>query len=128
MNFWATWCVPCVEELPDLARLAREHAGVAVLGVSFDAWVTGDGPETEGKVKGFLSVAGVSYPNLIYRGDQDPVLEAFELSGGIPYSILYDRDGRVVERWDGKIDAAVVRAAFETVLRNAPAAASGGAR
>jgi thiol-disulfide isomerase/thioredoxin len=114
LNFWATWCVPCVEELPDLARLARQSEGVvALLGVSFDGWVSGDGPQTENKVKGFLSVAGATYPNLIYRGDQDPVLEAFDLSGAVPYSILYDAEGRVVERWDGQVDPRAVRRAID---------------
>src|SRR5688572_2185308 len=73
LNFWATWCAPCMEELPDLAALAREAGGtnVAFLGISLDAWVTGEGAETGEKVRKALAAAGVSYPNLVYTGDQD---------------------------------------------------------
>lgn len=111
LNFWATWCVPCVEELPDLAAFAREHAGgdVALIGVSLDAWVTGEGAETEGKVKDALAAVNAGYANLIHLGDQDPLLEAFALPGPIPYSILYDRDGREIGRWEGKVDIAELR-------------------
>jgi thiol-disulfide isomerase/thioredoxin len=106
LNFWATWCVPCVEELPDLVAFAGEHAGkdAGLIGVSLDAWVTGEGAETEEKVKKALADVGAGYANFIYRGDQDPLLEAFGLPGPIPYSILYDRDGREIRRWEGEVD------------------------
>ena len=106
VNFWATWCVPCVEELPDLARLADEFAedGPAFVGISLDAWVTGGGDETEKMVRDTLATAGVTYANLIYEGDQDSILSAFDLPGPIPYSILFDRDGRSAATWDAAVD------------------------
>ena len=106
VNFWATWCVPCVEELPDLARLADEYAedGPVFVGISFDAWVTGSGEETEKKVRDTLATAGVTYANLIYEGGQDSILSAFDLPGPIPYSILLDRTGRPAASWDTAID------------------------
>jgi thiol-disulfide isomerase/thioredoxin len=103
VNFWASWCVPCVDELPDLAALAREEAlpRAAFLGISLDAWVTGEGEETEEKVRQALAAAGVGYPNLIYRGDQDPLIEGLDLPGPIPYSILYDARGKRLAVWTG---------------------------
>jgi thiol-disulfide isomerase/thioredoxin len=114
VNFWATWCVPCVEELPDLAALSREDAvkGAGFIGVSLDAWVTGNGNETEGKVRRALAHAGVGYPNLIYRGDQDPLLEGFELPGPIPYSVLYDGRGKRTASWMGQATIEEVRRAI----------------
>jgi thiol-disulfide isomerase/thioredoxin len=122
VTFWATWCVPCVEELPDLAALSREDgvAGAGFLGISLDAWVTGNGTETEDKVKRSLADAGVGYLNLIYRGDQDPLIEGLQLPGPIPYSVLYDAQGKQVASWTGK-------AAIQEVREGIAAAAPTGA-
>jgi len=111
VNFWATWCGPCVEELPQLAALSREEAalGTDFVGISTDAWVTGEGAETETKVRAFMARAGIVYTNLIYRGDQDPLLNAFKLPGPIPFSILYDGQGRIVTSWTGPVPIAEVR-------------------
>jgi thiol-disulfide isomerase/thioredoxin len=126
VNFWATWCVPCVEELPDLAALSREAAshGIGFIGISLDAWVTGNGSETEDKVRRALAGAGADYTNLIYRGDQDPLLEGFQLPGPIPYSVLLDGSGKRAAAWEGKATIAEVRRAIaEASRRGAPAPA-----
>ena len=119
VNFWATWCGPCMEELPDLAAVARESAdtNVAFLGISLDTWVTGEGEETGEKVRKALASAGVSYPNLVYTGDQDPLLEGFRIPGSIPYSILYDSEGRDVKRFDEQIAIETVRRAIAAETR-----------
>ncbi len=117
VNFWATWCGPCLEEMPQLGALAREYAaaGPDFVGVSVDAWVTGEGAETEEKVRGALRRAGVAYTNLIYRGDQDPLVDAFRLPGPIPYSILYDRDGREAGTWVGPLSVEALRRAIASL-------------
>jgi len=126
VNFWATWCVPCVDELPDLASLAREDAvaGGGFLGISLDAWVTGNGAETEDKVRHALAAAGVGYPNLIYRGDQDPLIEGLDLPGPIPYSVLYDGQGKRVASWTGPAAIEEVRRAIAAGLPRTRATAA----
>ena len=127
VNFWATWCVPCIEELPDLAALSRDNAvqGAGFVGISLDTWTTGNGPETEDKVRRALADAGVSYPNLIYRGDQDPLLEGFQLPGPIPYSVLFDGQGKQTASWEGKAAVEEVRRAIAAA---GPAGTSAAAR
>ena len=74
--------------------------------------MTGDGAETGEKVRRALARAGVAYPNLVYVGDQDPLLEGFRLPGSIPYSVLYDPQGRDGARWDGQAPIEDVRRAI----------------
>src|SRR5213594_2919868 len=126
VNFWATWCVPCVEELPDLAALSREEAvrRAEFVGVSLDAWVTGNGSETEEKVKRALADAGVNYRNLVYQGDQDPLLEGFQLPGPIPYSVLYDGQGKRAASWTGKAAIEEVRRAIAATSERSRASAA----
>ncbi len=115
LNFWATWCVPCLHEMPDLAKLAREFGDgrADFVGVSLDAWVDGDGSETEQKVRDALKEAGVGYANLIYRGDQDPLVEEFEMSGAIPYTILFAPDGHPMQVWEGRVEIEALRKALD---------------
>ena len=115
LNFWATWCVPCIHEMPDLAKLAVEFGDgrADFVGVSLDAWVEGDGPETEQKVRDALKEAGVGYANLIYRGDQDPLVEEFEMSGAIPYTILFAPDGHPMQVWEGRVEIDALRKALD---------------
>ena len=119
VNFWATWCVPCVEELPDLADLAgRNRAeGARFVGISLDAWVTGNTKETEHKVRQALADAGITYPNLIYQGDQDPLLEGFQMPGSIPFSVLYDGTGKRTASWSGNVAIEEVRQAIAAAVQ-----------
>jgi len=91
VNVWATWCVPCAKEMPELERLRQPLAarGVDLIGLNVDA-------EPDADVKGFLKVHHVSYP--IYLGGVNAIEQLYatdELS--VPLSIVVDDKGVVTE-------------------------------
>jgi thiol-disulfide isomerase/thioredoxin len=115
VNFWAVWCDPCVEELPDLAHLEMRFARsrIRVLGVSCDLLVEDDSPEVRRKVAETLRRASVSYPNLLYSGSETPLIKSFQLPGPIPVSILYAPDGSELRRWTGRLPLGELKRALE---------------
>ena len=101
VNFWATWCVPCREEFPDLARLQRAYGGrgLAVVAVSTD--LSSQMPAIER----FLSQMEPPFPTYHKKsGDDQPFIEAVDRSWGgeLPFSVLYDRAGRKAKALSGK--------------------------
>lgn len=110
--FWATWCKPCVEEMPALVTLDSESpAGLRVMAVSLDAFLSGN---TTGKVvQDYLAAHPAPLDHVIYQGPQDAVFDAFQLPGSIPYAILYDAKGAVLQRFDGAVEPSAVRAALQ---------------
>jgi thiol-disulfide isomerase/thioredoxin len=102
VNFWATWCVPCREEFPDLARLQHAYGdkGLAVVGISTD--FSSQMPAVEK----FLSAQNPPFPNYHKKsgGDDQPFIEAVDPSWGgeLPFSVLYDRSGRKTRTLSGK--------------------------
>jgi thiol-disulfide isomerase/thioredoxin len=102
VNFWATWCAPCREEFPDLIRLHRAYSGrgLTILGVSTD--LSGQLPGVEK----FLEESRPPFPNYHKRsgGDDQDFINAVERSWGgeLPFSVLFDRQGRKVRTLPGK--------------------------
>ena len=96
LNFWATWCPPCIEEMPSLDQFAREmsNSGVVVLGVSID--------KNEKSVQA-LSAAGtarVSRPRAIPKADIAADYGTFKW----PETYVINRDGKVLEKYIGPHD------------------------
>ena len=102
VNFWATWCVPCREEFPDLVRLEKAYRdrSVAVLGVSID--FQKDLP----KVEKFLADHHPDFPNYIKRsgGDDQDFIDAVDpkWGGELPFTVVYGKDGRKAKVLSGK--------------------------
>ena len=110
--FWATWCRPCVDEIPELVALHTDaDHGARVLAVSLDAFLAGDDRAPQ-VVQKFLARTPTPYAHHVYVGSQDAVVSAFGLSGSIPYAILYDSSGRELRRFDGRTAAKTVREAL----------------
>ena len=116
LNFWATWCVPCREEFPDLSKLQRRHgpAGLQVIGVSTDF------AKERAAVTKFLADQRPSFPN--YRkksgGDDQDFIEAVDSTWGgeLPFSVLYDRSGRKVRVFSGSLPVASVEKEVRRLL------------
>jgi len=105
VNFWATWCGACAQELPMLGDLGREWGddGPLIIGVSLDHLTVPDDDRILGRVREMLAARRVSYPNRIVRGDQHEVFDAYGITTGIPVSIFYDGRGEVVHRYLGPV-------------------------
>ena len=93
LNFWATWCAPCLEEMPAFEKLYRRYRSqdLTVLAVSIDK---GD----FSKVQGFVDSNNLTFPVLM---DSDGVAEKLYPSFTIPFTYVIDKEGRVAARVDG---------------------------
>lgn len=94
VNLWATWCVPCVKELPTLDTLAASNPGLQVVAISEDM-------EGEKVVLPFLKSKNVG---LHPYHDANNALMLVLKEGGLPVSILYDKEGKEVWRLNGDLD------------------------
>jgi peroxiredoxin/YHS domain-containing protein len=112
VDFWATWCVPCVKAMPDLQKLQEKYAekGLSVVGISIDE----KGAE---KVKPFLSKRKFTYTMLLDKDTAHPTWKAFGVHG-IPALFLINREGVIVQQWTGKVEMKEVKKAVEALLEN----------
>ena len=103
LNFWATWCAPCVKEMPELDQFRREHQGTGweVLGLAVDAPTP---------VREFLRQRPVSFPiGLAGLTGTDLARTLGNISGGLPFSVAFDAAGEVVWRKLGATNLAELR-------------------
>lgn len=102
LNVWATWCIPCVIEMPDLRAIDEAFgAELAVTGVSLDDMIPGAKAET---VENFLDKYRIVFPNVYYTGNPDDLGERLDFNGEIPITIVYDARGKELWRHQGRID------------------------
>ncbi len=101
VNFWATWCAPCVKEIPDFAAFAKVQGDkVRVLGVALDWDETGKREADERKVKSFAKKVGLTYPLVL--GD-DKSEKSFGKMKGLPTTIVYNPNGKMVFQKTGPV-------------------------
>ncbi len=113
VNFWATWCDPCREEIPDFVQLHKEYRGrgLEIVGVSMD---TGK----EERVRAFAMKFGIEYPIVV----ADIHVARQWLVQGIPRTFIIDREGKVAQRIVGVTDKHSLEAAIRPFLGTAQTA------
>ncbi|MBV8730448.1 MAG: TlpA family protein disulfide reductase, partial [Acidobacteriia bacterium] len=107
VDFWATWCVPCVQEIPGFNRILREYGpkGVAVVGVSLDD----DGAKS---VEPFLKKHPMEYTVAL---GPEPLFKQFQIDE-LPVTVIFGRDGKLVKRFNGFTKEQEIQAAVQSVL------------
>lgn len=104
VNFWATWCAPCVAEVPELVKWQNEHKDeLQILGITYP-------PASLRKIRRFVRDHGINYP--IVLGSK-ATKRLFEPSDNLPITVIIDRDGNIVDR----IDGVIFMDEFETKIR-----------
>lgn len=98
IDFWATWCAPCVKKFPHLVEMHRKYSPKGLVCMS----VTLDDEEDKDKALTFLKEKGASFPNFLLTAtskDEEKKLEdRYGLRGSIPYMVAFNRNGEKI--WD----------------------------
>jgi thiol-disulfide isomerase/thioredoxin len=95
LNFWATWCVPCRAEIPELVKWQKEYQaqGLQIIGVTYP-------PVNKIKVRKFARQNKINYPVLFGTKKTKALFDAGDV---MPYSIVIDKDGNIKARIEGVI-------------------------
>ena len=107
LNFWATWCPPCREEMPELSQLHENYQSknVVVLGVAIDE---------PSAVNAYLQTSPVSYPILLAENES---MELATLLGNeqavLPYTVIIDTNGNVIDTFLGRISLALLEKSLQ---------------
>ncbi|MGN8133821.1 TlpA family protein disulfide reductase [Paraburkholderia sp. 22099] len=109
VNFWASWCGPCVEEMPALSQLQREYAekGIRFVGLGVDS---------EKNVQAFLQKVQVAYPVYVTGFGGADLARAFgNTAGGLPFTVVIDAQGNVRSSKLGQIDPQALKQTLDAL-------------
>jgi len=111
LNFWATWCPPCREEMPEFSKIQDQHEGenLAIIGLSTDDLET---------TKTFIQSNPTSYA--VLAGDMQAMNLAESLGNNqsiLPYTVVIDEKGQIVKTFFGRINQALLEKTISPMLR-----------
>ncbi|MFL9894779.1 TlpA family protein disulfide reductase [Paraburkholderia sp. RL17-381-BIF-C] len=109
VNFWASWCGPCVEEMPALSQLQRDYAGK---GIQF----VGLGVDSDKNVQAFLQKVKVAYPVYVTGFGGADLARAFgNTAGGLPFTVVIDAKGEIRSTKLGQIDPQALKKTLDAL-------------
>lgn len=95
VNFWATWCAPCVEEMPTLNAMAQKMPNIQFVGIGID---------TVDNIRQFVAKIPVSYPLLVAgHAGISLVRDLGNTAGGLPFTVLFDAKGNMIDSILGQV-------------------------
>jgi thiol-disulfide isomerase/thioredoxin len=109
VNFWATWCPPCVAEMPELEQLQTDRGskGLQIVGIGIDSPTN---------IREFAEKHKITYPLLIGGLQGTEVSRSFgNEAGGLPFTVLIGADGSVKQTYMGRLDMEKVRADLDSL-------------
>jgi cytochrome c biogenesis protein CcmG/thiol:disulfide interchange protein DsbE len=108
LNFWATWCPPCRQEIPGFIKAYEKYKddGLVILGVAVS--------DRENSVKNYVEKSKMTYP--IAMGD-NKILKDYQPGNAIPATIIIDRDGNIFHKHVGFMDQSQVEEIFEQLSK-----------
>jgi len=107
VNFWASWCSPCVRELPELVSYQRDNPDVQVIGINFEE-------SSVEEARRFLEPFGINFPSL--KIGSSPLVP-FEPLEGLPTTAIVNPAGELVERHMGPVTATHLQAIIDRQRR-----------
>jgi thiol-disulfide isomerase/thioredoxin len=115
LNFWATYCIPCKAEMPDLAAIQNEYAalGVQVIGASADE------AEDRAKVLQFIKETKINFP--VWMGTTTADMMRFGLGSALPGTVVVGKDGRVAKVLSGVVNQTDLKKQLDAMLAAAEA-------
>ncbi len=110
LNFWATWCGPCVKEMPDLAAIQNQYAalGVQVVGAAADTLAE------QKEVRKFITDQKINFP--IWLGATTEDMARFGLGPALPGTVIIGRDGKIVAVYRGVIKPEDLKKQLDTLI------------
>ena len=126
LNFWATWCEPCKEEFPMLAKMKRVYGGEGEENSGVDRgvrlyFISMDFPEEVPAAEAFLRASGVELPGYVRKGKDHEFINSVhpEWSGALPATLVYGPNKELRYFWEGKLTEASITEALDALVAEA---------